>query len=305
MQRGDRIGNYELESELGATATCTIYRASHQLLPRRAVVKLARAVGDWTRQRSIEVLREACLLEALHHPGVVRIHEAGRLADGRGWFAAELVEGLTIADALLQGPIEPAVAVGMLRDTADVLAHAHRRGVIHGGLAPEGVVVTGKSRGFPLCLTDWAQARTYDAPRAPQPPTPYAAPELARDDRIDDRIDVYALGALAYHVLTGVAPVPHGPPLVGIAPADAPRELVGLVEQMLADPWDRPSASEALADHGWIAEQLTPPPKPTPRFGRIRRPRWTPPLVYEHREDAAPHEIDERDEPTGKLRRPT
>lgn len=305
MQRGDRIGNYQLEAELGATATCTIYRASHQVLPRRAVLKLARAAGDWTRQRSIEVLREACLLEALHHPGVVRIHEAGRLADGRAWFAAELVEGLTIADALLQGPIEPAVAVGMLRDAADVLAHAHRRGVIHGGLAPEGVVVTGKSRGFPLCLTDWQHARTYDAPRPTQPLTPYAAPELARDGAVDDRIDTYALGALAYHVLTGVAPVANGPSLVGTAPAEAPRELVGLVEQMLADPWDRPSAAEALADLVWIAEQLTPPPPPPPRFGRIRRPRWTPPLVYEHREDAAPREIDERDEPTGKLRRPT
>lgn len=293
---------YQLDAELGATATGTIYRASHQVLPRRAVIKLTRAAGDWTRQRSIELLREACLLEALHHPGIVRVYEAGRMPDGRAWFACELIEGLTIADALLQGPIEPAVAVGMLRDTADVLAHAHRRGVIHAGLAPEGVVVTGKSRGFPLCLVDWHQARTYDAPLPPEATTPYVAPELEGGEAVDDRFDVYALGALAFHVLTGVAPTTGAPPFAGLAPADTPRELIALVDHMLAlERWDRPSAAEALADLTWIASQLA--PSAPPQLGRIRRPRWTPPLAYD--EDSAPHAIDEHDEPTGKLRRPT
>jgi serine/threonine-protein kinase len=312
MQRGDRIGNYEIEGELGATATCTIYRALHQVLPRRAVVKVVRAAGAWTRQRSVEALREACILEALHHPGVVRVFEAGRMADGRAWLASELVEGLTIAEALLQGPADPAVAAGMLRDAAEVLAHAHRRGVLHGGLAPEGVVVTGRTRGFPLCLVDWSHARTHDAgPLAPPLATAYLAPELLRGDPIDDRADVFSLGVIAYQALTGTLPSAGDPAAFEDAPTHvpaelvcpgAPRELTALVDQMLArDRWDRPSSGEVCTDLAWVADLLAPPP---PRqLVRIRQPRWTPAPPYEHADDAVP--VEEHDAPTGKLRRPT
>src|SRR3954470_13330952 len=97
----ERIGEYRVERLLARTPTCIEYLAEHLVLPRAAVLKvMAPNVAP------IVVLREACLLEALHHPGVVRVYESGLLADRRPWFARELVEGSTIASTLAPGAID-------------------------------------------------------------------------------------------------------------------------------------------------------------------------------------------------------
>src|SRR5512140_3518942 len=153
MVRGARIGDYQIEHELALTPRGARYRAVHQVLPRRVQLDVARA-----RQDSVAVLREACILAALPHPGTVRVYETGRLADHRTWFASELVEGLTLASTFVLGApdvrIDTGVAVGMIRDVAEILAHAHQRGVVHGAITPERLVVTGRGRGFPMCITD-------------------------------------------------------------------------------------------------------------------------------------------------------
>ncbi len=196
MARGDRIGDYQIEHEL---ATGTLYRGIHSVLPRRALIRIAADPSE-----SVAVLREACILAALPHPGIVRVYETGRFADGRTWFAREVVEGLTLAGTFVMGAIEPAVATSMIRDVAEVLAYAHQRGVIHGGITPEKLVVAGRNRGFPMCITDWSHARTHDTEQnAPVERGVYTAPEIVMNGVIDDRIDVFALGVVAYRALTG------------------------------------------------------------------------------------------------------
>jgi eukaryotic-like serine/threonine-protein kinase len=294
-----RIGDYQVEHELAITEHVAIYRAVHQVLPRRVLLKVAREGA----LNSVAVLREACILAALPHPGIVRVYETGRLPDHRTWFALEIVEGLTLAGTFVLGSpkpeIDPAVAVGMIRDVAEILAHAHQRGVIHCGITPERLVVAGRGRGFPMCITDWSAARAHDA----QPSTigecgPYAAPEVAAGDAVDDRADVFALGVVAYRALTGVLPFDtvaiaadgrtHHVPAEVHCP-DAPRELTKLVDQMLAaDRWDRPSSAEVRAELGWLAHMMVPPPHPplpTPEVVRIRKPRWTPQIDFAKRAD--------------------
>jgi serine/threonine-protein kinase len=281
-----RIGEFAVEQELGGDATVILYRALHQVLPRRALIKVAR-----TPQDSLAVLREACILAALQHPGVIRVYETGRL-DGldepRAWVAYELVDGLTLADTFELGEIEASVMTPMLRDVAEILSHAHQRGIIHRGISPERLVVIGQGRGFPMCVTDWSSARAHDAPPAPMEGiSPYMAPELARGETADDRADVFALGVIAYRALTGALPfttlatdaegaVQHPP--TELKCPDAPRELTGLVDQMLAvDRWDRPSSGEVRTELGWLADQLAETRQPPqPKMVRIRRPRWTP-----------------------------
>lgn len=295
----ERIGNYWVESQLAADPDSVTYRARHQVLPRRAAVKVMQAGS-----RSIALLREACILDALHHPGVVRVFESGLLPDRRPWFARELIECQTLRHVIARrgDGVGRLSAIGLLRDLAGVLAHAHARGVIYCGLRPDRILLTGRARAFPLCLVDWSDARTHDAPAAPYASTlaswTYTSPELARGDAVDDRADVYALGVIAYQLLAGALPfdgfaahvdgtVAHVPTEVRCP--DAPRELTGMVDQMLAyERWDRPSCAEVHADLAWLADALAAPASPL----RIRRPRWTPSAAFEPTPPPAPAPID-------------
>jgi serine/threonine-protein kinase len=283
----ERIGNYRIDGVRSRDAAGVTYEARHLVLPRRAILKV-REEKD-VQVAAVQLLREACILEALEHPGVVRVYESGLLADRRPWFAHERVDGATVVDLLSHGPLDPAEASALLRDIAEVLEHAHRRGVIHCGLRPDRIAVTGRTRGFPLCITDWSEARTHDTTAAPPPLTfpDYAAPELVHGDLIDDRADVFSLGIIGYQALTGKLPfdgayvgtvnTEHVP--TAVRAPDAPPELTGLVDQMLAwDRWDRPSSAEAFSDLASLAADLAPAPPRPANVVRIRKPRWTPAL---------------------------
>ncbi len=269
-----RIGDYRVEHELAADRSVQLYHGVHTVLPRHALLRVAREPHD-----SVAVLREACMLAALPHPGIVRVFETGRLPDSRTWFAHEIVEGLTLQAMFHALPgtdsIEPATAVGMLRDVAEILAYAHQRGVIHCAITPDKLVVS-RGRGFAMCITDWAAARAHDAST---PFTgelgPFSAPELRAADVIDDRVDVFALGVVAYRTLTGLMPAVQPVPTEVHCP-EVPRELTTLVDQMLAhDRWDRPSAAEVRGELAWLAMALADKSGPV-QVVRVRKPRWTP-----------------------------
>ncbi len=292
----DRIGNYRIEAELGRDATGIVYEARHLVLPRRAIVKVMDEVQP-PRPLAIQLLREACILEALEHPGTVRVYESGLLPDRRPWFAHERITGATVADLVTEGPVEPANAVVLLRDIAEILEHAHRRGVVHCGLRPDLIVITNRSRGYPLCIVNWSDARVHDT-SAPMPNPDvrdYAAPELVDGGAVDDRADVFSLGVIAYQALTGELPFAPRDAFgasfaalgaggdVQIVPTevrcpDAPPELTGLVDQMLAwERFDRPSSAEVTAELAALVLDLAEPPAPRASV-RSRQPRWTPPF---------------------------
>lgn len=291
-----RIGNYRVLREVVSGPTGVTYEVEHVMLPRVALLKLMHPQATWSRAFAVQVLREACILEALDHAGVPRVYESG-VMDKRPWFAIERVDGEPLSARVADGLLTPLELAVVLRDAAAVLEHAHRRGVIHGGIRPDSILATGHERGFPLCITDWSDARTYDTASLggpPVEPSPYLAPEVLRRDSIDDRADVYALGAVAQ----AVAEL-----------SEAPRELIVLLRQMTAyDRYDRPSSGEVVSELAWAAQYashradtfrdtaqaaldaihlLEPddvqlvdtdgvPANANAPMPRIRRPRWTP-----------------------------
>ena len=93
LYSGDRIGNYRIEIELACGAKAAEYRAMHLVLPRRAVIKVMNAQVD--QSTVVHMLREACILDALHHPGIIRVYESG-LHQGRPWFATERSSRVTV-----------------------------------------------------------------------------------------------------------------------------------------------------------------------------------------------------------------
>lgn len=200
---GARIGDYTIERALRSEPTGVVYAGVHVVLPRRAAIKIG------------AVLREACILEALSHPGVPRIYECGVLAGERPWVAIERIDGTVLADAMSDSPIAIADLVIVVRAVADILAHAHARGVGHHRLG-EGVVALTPGRATPVCVRGWGDVVPRDSPLAAGPAS-----------------DVHSLGALAYRALTGAVLTP------------APAELTQLIDDMLSgDPDARPSAAE-------------------------------------------------------------
>lgn len=281
----DRISTYRVERELGSTTTGVLYQAVHLVLPRRAMIKVAHAARS--QQFAVQLLREACVLEALSHPGIPAVYESGLLEDRRPWFASEVIEGTTLAERLLDGPLPSREVATLIRDLASILEHAHKRGVVHRALRPDRVVITAKRDALTaVAIPDWSEARVHDSSATTTFPArearAYLAPELSRGEPADDRADVFSLGVLAYHALTGA--FPRGTLDFAFIPTsercpDAPRELTSLIDQMLAiDRFDRPTSAEIRSDLEWLADASISQQHDivAPSGLRIRRPRWTP-----------------------------
>jgi len=247
---GIRVGDYTIDSEYSIEDTGVVYLATHVMLPRRVWLKVMHGGAQDAREMAVQMLREACLLEALAHPGIPRVFECGRLADRRPWTAVERIDGTSLTQTLLDGPLPVADLVVLLRDVAELLGHAHARGVVHRALTADAILRT-PERAFGVCIRHWSEARATDAGQAIAPPN-----------------DVYALGTIAFRALTGCL---HTPSVTAREwyPA-APVELTSLIDDMLRlEPAARPGSEEVRERARWLAsdfEQL-----------RIEKPRWTPP----------------------------
>lgn len=248
---GDRVGDYTIGEECVDEETSTVYSGTHVLLPRNVLLKVLHA-GTAQRELAFQMLRAACLLEALAHPAIPRVYECGVLPDRRPWTAIERIAGTSLATTFSQGPIAIADLVVILRDVADLLSHAHARGVVHRRLDADAVVRT-PYRSLSVCVRHWDDALTTDT---------------GATAAIDARDDVHALGVIAFRALTGCWPSPVVQ-AVDWCP-HAPLELTALIDSMLAsNAAARPSSAEVRERAHWLAEtvqQLT-----------IERPRWTPP----------------------------
>jgi hypothetical protein len=243
-----QIGDYAIDLEVSAVPGEACYEATHLVLPRRARITIAR-----DKAAAVRVMREACILEALRHPGLPRIYDCGTLA-GCPWVAAELVRGTPLDPTL-----PAAVLAAVLRDVATILAYAHRRGVIHNAVWLD-TIERDDTRGFPICLTRWSHARCGDP--------------------AEGAIDVRALGLAAY------AAMPLCPParlarLVDdmLVPDDADRpsaadvaaQAAGLVD-LAVDDLD---VEEVRLVVDLSRELPAPPPALPPKA------RWTPPAGSE------------------------
>jgi serine/threonine-protein kinase len=229
------------------------------------VVALKVLREDQLRQeRAIDrMMREAAILATVSHGGVPQFYECGLLPDGRPWIAMELIAGTPLSLRIAEGMMHHDTVIELVSNIAGVLAAAHERGVTHRDLKPENILLTPTDGAYPLRLIDWgiahhvAGARYTHHDEAIGTPT-YMAPEQARGGPVDGYSDIYGLGVVAYHALTGRPPfvgsssveilVQHlNRPAPALAPRcpEAPIGLVELVERMLAkDYQERPSAGD-------------------------------------------------------------
>ncbi|HEX9943035.1 MAG TPA: protein kinase [Thermoanaerobaculia bacterium] len=261
----ERLGAYRVLGRLGRGGMGEVFLAWDDRLRRKVAIKRIRRDADLSAALRRRFLREARAAAGLSHPAIVQVHDL--LEDPSGdCIVLEYVEGRTLAAHLAKGPLKLDLAVRLAREIAEALTAAHEAGIVHRDLKAENVLVTPAGHAKVL---DFGLARrlagtddilltqhgivvgTFHA----------MSPEQACGVEVDARSDLFSLGSLLYHMLTGRSPflgatpqetihrvLEHHPPPVAALRPDAPPQLGDLMERLLAKaPEDRPQGAAEVA----------------------------------------------------------
>jgi len=267
------IGRYALKYVIGEGGLGTVYAAYDPLLSRLIAIKTLHVdlpQADRARFDAL-FLNEARAAGSLNHTHIVTVYDAGTSERGP-YIAMELLKGKDLRQWLQSGwRPTPAQAALIVRRVADALSYAHHKGVIHRDIKPANIFMVGRTQ---PCVLDFGIARIRQVESLAQRDDPqsrfqdivggspfYMAPEQVRHEPVDRRVDVYALGAVLYELLTGQRAI-HGDTLEGIAEAvlvgkrptarelnaAVPAALSAIVEQAMArDPGQRTRSARLLA----------------------------------------------------------
>ncbi len=212
VREARRFGQYVLERKIGEGAMGVVYRAAHAMLRRPAAIKLL--LKDRASEADlVRFEREVQLTSRLVHPNTISIFDYGRTAEGVFYYVMEYLDGLDLQSLVDQyGPVEPARAIHILAQVSGALAEAHALGLIHRDIKPANIVLTERpDEPDVVKVVDFGLVRTFGGNMVESAAgdaiigTPlYMAPEaISRPDTIDGRSDLYAVGAVAYFLLTG------------------------------------------------------------------------------------------------------
>jgi serine/threonine-protein kinase len=270
LAAGRDVGGYTIDGVLGEGGMGIVYAATHPVIGKRAAIKVLRPELSSDYHAVDRFIGEARAVNAIGHPNIVDIFAFGALPDGRSYYIMDLLVGETLRARLKRGPLHVSEAASVIEETASALLAAHAKNIIHRDLKPDNVfMVTIPGRWPEVKLLDWGLAKLAPSISAMTRTlagqvlgTPlYMSPEQASGGSVDHRTDIYALGVMAFELLTGAAPfvkrssldtmVAHQedpvPPLIAKV-AGVPEELVQLIEAMLAkDAEQRPTLAAVRA----------------------------------------------------------
>lgn len=240
LEGGAEFGEFVLLNEIGRGGMGVVYRAKQRSLNRTVALKMilgGRFAGEEQVKR---FYTEAESVAALHHPNIVSIFEVGE-HEGQHYFAMEFVEGSDLTKLVEQSPLPEKEAAALVQTIAEAVHYAHQEGVIHRDLKPSNILLD--QRGDPQ-ISDFGLAKRLGDldPEASGAQLTVSgqvmgSPSFAAPEQIDGRsresgreIDIYALGALLYYLLTGRPPfladtLEHTLSLVISSPAPSPRIL--------------------------------------------------------------------------------
>jgi serine/threonine protein kinase/parvulin-like peptidyl-prolyl isomerase len=262
---GSIFAGHRLDGVAGRGGMGVVYRATDQRLERTVALKLI--VPDLSRDPGFRLRfeRESRTAASIRHPHVITVFHAGEEA-GLLYVTMDFIEGTDLAALLkTQGPLAPAAAAGLLSQVGSALDAAHARGLVHRDVKPANVLVETAQGGSKAILTDFgltklvASQTTVTETGMFVGTIDYIAPEQLEGRMIDARTDVYALGCVLYHVLTGRVPYPRdtqlaklyahasaAPPSILSVDPTLPAELDHVVKRAMAkSPEDRyPSAGD-------------------------------------------------------------
>src|SRR5690242_5783276 len=281
-QPGTILGAYRVEGQLGAGSMGEVYRGVDTGLNRKVAIKILSEKHRDSPELRQRFVREGRAVAAISHPNVVQVFATGSF-DDRPYIAMEFLEGTDLgATVEKQAPLSSVEAAHAILDAAQGLAAAAKAGLIHRDVKPSNLVRLSDGR---VKVTDFGLAKPVDPGSEPALTamgvvvgTPdYIAPEQARGETIDERVDLYALGGSLYFMLTGKPPFRTGRPaddkyLKVVArhlrnpPPDAHQtnpaadpELSELARAMMAKkPSERPTYDQVIEQLSRILERIDP-----------------------------------------------
>ena len=209
--RGALADRYSVEKEIGAGGMATVYLADDVRHHRQVAVKVLRSELAATLGPD-RFLREIEIAARLQHPHVLPLYDSGE-AQGFLYYVMPFVEGESLRAKIdREGELPVGEAIRIIRDVVDALAYAHEHGVVHRDIKPDNVMLSGRH----AMVTDFGIAKAVSEATGRQQLTTvgvalgtpaYMAPEqAAADPHIDHRADIYAVGVMAYELLTGAPP---------------------------------------------------------------------------------------------------
>ena len=219
------VPGYEVTGRLGQGGMGTVYQARQLGLNRVVALKMLIGGAAAGADRRTRFAAEARVVAGLRHPNIVSVFDTGEYG-GVPFFSMEYVPGGTLGQRLTNGPLQPEVAARLMVQIADAVQHAHEHGVVHRDLKPGNILMA--EEGIPK-VSDFGLAKQLESGEgltrtdAVLGTPSYMAPEQAEGKKqIGPAADVYALGALLYHSLTG------RPPFQAATTIDTLRQVVEL-----------------------------------------------------------------------------
>ncbi|MDQ3266577.1 MAG: serine/threonine protein kinase, partial [Myxococcota bacterium] len=266
---GQNLGEYFVEELIGVGGMGLVYRGLQPVIGKPVAIKILRPEISDSPSHVERLLAEARAVNAVRHRGIIDIFNFGQLPDGRQYLVMEFLQGKALDEYIFErGVLVPAEAVSLLEEIASALSAAHEAGVVHRDLKPNNIFLVKQGSSQYVKLLDFGLAK-QTTPHATTPQThsglvvgtpEYMAPEQARGEAIGPKTDLYALGVMAFQMLTGQLPfnagspmeflvqhLEYAPPKVTELMPDVLDELSDLVDQMLLKrPEDRPSSADQV-----------------------------------------------------------
>ena len=214
MPLPEKIGRYEVKSELGRGGMATVYRAVDPNSGREVAIKVLPREMMHDPQFRERFEREIKMIASLEHPAIVPVYDVGDI-DGQPYFVMRFMTGGSLSDLIEKGSIPIEDTAKIIEKIAQGLAYAHRKGVIHRDLKPDNILFNDDGEPF---ISDFGVAKisesTSNLTGSGVIGTPaYMSPEQAQGNEVDLRSDVYGLGVIVYQMLSGHQPYSADTPM--------------------------------------------------------------------------------------------